>query len=172
MSQYSSQLRDTRWQKKRLELLESSEWTCSGCGESGTKELHVHHKYYLKGKAPWEYPNEALEVLCEKCHTEAKSTNDNFKREYNICVEIAGSSEIDELLSGFLKAHLWASQGFSGLPKGNTDLECEGICAALFIADGRFPIDSIGDMIKNEYFARHLKANNSTWLNKGKRVKS
>jgi hypothetical protein len=28
----------------------------------------VHHEYYLPGKEPWEYPNEALIILCESCH--------------------------------------------------------------------------------------------------------
>jgi hypothetical protein len=32
--------------------------------------LHVHHKYYVKGKLAWEYPNEALVCLCQTCHQE------------------------------------------------------------------------------------------------------
>jgi 5-methylcytosine-specific restriction endonuclease McrA len=34
------------------------------------KDLHVHHKYYQKGRNPWEYPNEALTTLCWHCHEE------------------------------------------------------------------------------------------------------
>lgn len=30
--------------------------------------LQVHHKYYQKGKLPWEYPDEALTALCWECH--------------------------------------------------------------------------------------------------------
>lgn len=30
--------------------------------------LHVHHKYYIKNKLPWEYSNEALITLCQNCH--------------------------------------------------------------------------------------------------------
>lgn len=30
--------------------------------------MHVHHKYYLKGANPWEYPLEALCTLCPACH--------------------------------------------------------------------------------------------------------
>lgn len=33
------------------------------------KGLNVHHKYYIRGKKPWEYPDdEALVTLCEDCH--------------------------------------------------------------------------------------------------------
>ncbi len=31
--------------------------------------LHVHHKYYIKGKNPWEYNSEALITVCSKCHS-------------------------------------------------------------------------------------------------------
>lgn len=32
--------------------------------------LHVHHKYYIPGRKPWEYPYEACEVLCRGCHAQ------------------------------------------------------------------------------------------------------
>lgn len=35
------------------------------------KGLNVHHKYYVKGKSPWEYSDEALITLCEDCHKKA-----------------------------------------------------------------------------------------------------
>jgi hypothetical protein len=64
---YRDQLRDPRWQKKRLEALEASGWECSNCGDE-TKMLHVHHKRYVKGRMAWEYDLEELAVLCEPCH--------------------------------------------------------------------------------------------------------
>ncbi len=30
--------------------------------------LHVHHKYYILSKNPWDYPEEALVTLCNWCH--------------------------------------------------------------------------------------------------------
>ena len=30
--------------------------------------LNVHHSYYIRGKKPWEYPDDALVTLCEDCH--------------------------------------------------------------------------------------------------------
>ena len=32
--------------------------------------LQVHHKHYVEGKLPWEYPNEYLITLCNWCHFE------------------------------------------------------------------------------------------------------
>ena len=34
------------------------------------RTLHIHHKYYLLDKMPWEYDNEALQTLCWHCHEE------------------------------------------------------------------------------------------------------
>lgn len=36
--------------------------------EKNPKVLNIHHKYYVKGKAPWEYDNDALITLCQDCH--------------------------------------------------------------------------------------------------------
>jgi len=55
------------WQKRRLEILERDNWTCQGCGDKKST-LHVHHKYYERGKLPWNYPITALVTLCEGCH--------------------------------------------------------------------------------------------------------
>lgn len=32
--------------------------------------LHVHHHYYILGKYPWQYNEQALVTLCNSCHTE------------------------------------------------------------------------------------------------------
>lgn len=66
-SSYAAKLRDPRWQKKRLEVLERSGWACEMCGESKLT-LHVHHKQYLKGREPWEYDADQLASLCATCH--------------------------------------------------------------------------------------------------------
>lgn len=63
---YSEKLRDPRWQKKRLEILQRDNFTCQHCKDTET-ELHVHHNQY-KGN-PWDVPNETLNVLCKFCHT-------------------------------------------------------------------------------------------------------
>ena len=63
---YREQLRDVRWQKLRLEALAAAGWKCRDCG--GSDFLNVHHRRYVAGRAPWEYPLDDLKVLCEGCH--------------------------------------------------------------------------------------------------------
>lgn len=65
---YVVKLRDPRWQKQRLKILERDRWTCQVC-ESTTDTLAVHHLYYEGATDPWEYPDEALLTLCEECHS-------------------------------------------------------------------------------------------------------
>ena len=64
---YSEKLKHPLWQKKRLEVLHRSSFTCGMCG-SKEKTLHVHHGYYSRGAMPWEYPDDAYHCLCFDCH--------------------------------------------------------------------------------------------------------
>lgn len=64
---YSEKLRDPRWQRKRLEIFERDAWRCAWCTES-TRPLTVHHRWYERGREPWDYPDAALVTLCETCH--------------------------------------------------------------------------------------------------------
>lgn len=64
---YRESLRDPRWQKLRLQILERDGWRCLRCG-TGEKTLNVHHKHYQAGLEPWEYPAASLETICEDCH--------------------------------------------------------------------------------------------------------
>ena len=64
---YKSKLLDPRWQKKRLEILNRDNWTCTICGCTG-KTLHVHHKNYIYGSNPWEYTDTNFISLCNDCH--------------------------------------------------------------------------------------------------------
>lgn len=64
---YADLLKDPRWQKKRLEIMERDKFTCQSCGDTKTT-LNVHHAYYEKGKMPWEYPEDSLITWCEECH--------------------------------------------------------------------------------------------------------
>lgn len=69
---YSEKLRDPRWQKKRLEILQRDQFTCVSCVDIES-ELHVHHGYYAKGLEPWEYPDDTLWTLCNRCHKQAEA---------------------------------------------------------------------------------------------------
>lgn len=69
MAVYAQQLRDPRWQKRRLEILSRDEWECTECGAKDT-ELHVHHARYKYGLKPWEYEDVDLSTMCSKCHND------------------------------------------------------------------------------------------------------
>lgn len=64
---YFEQLKDPRWQRKRLEIMQRDEFACSCCA-SETKTLNVHHTYYERNVLLWDYPSGSLVTLCEDCH--------------------------------------------------------------------------------------------------------
>lgn len=69
---YSEKLKDPRWQRKRLEVLERDQFTCSCCGDT-EMELQVHHLSYKPKTEPWEYELENFQTLCKYCHLIAES---------------------------------------------------------------------------------------------------
>lgn len=64
---YSEKLKDPRWQKKRLEILQRDDFKCLCCGEK-EKTLHVHHFQEDYSIEPWGHDNISLVTLCEDCH--------------------------------------------------------------------------------------------------------
>lgn len=66
---YAQKLKDPRWQKKRLLILNRDKFTCTNCG-SEDKTLHIHHLVYENGGNPWDSPDDNLLTLCEDCHEE------------------------------------------------------------------------------------------------------
>jgi len=76
---YLDKLKDPRWQKKRLEILEAAGWACEDCGSNG-RTLHVHHKRYRKHADPWEYDRKELLALCEQCHKDVTLLLDDINK--------------------------------------------------------------------------------------------
>lgn len=74
---YYEKLKDPRWQRKRLEILDDAKFECQNCGED-KKPLNVHHILYRKGTDPWDYHPSLLQCLCEKCHEEWHDQRDEF----------------------------------------------------------------------------------------------
>jgi hypothetical protein len=69
---YAELLKDPRWQKKRLEIMERDKWTCQVCLDKEST-LTVHHKSYKQDECgefldPWEYDDSDLTTLCDECH--------------------------------------------------------------------------------------------------------
>jgi 5-methylcytosine-specific restriction endonuclease McrA len=63
---YPEQIKDGRGQRKRLEIMSRDKFQYLNC--HGTNALNVHHLYYESGAMIWEYDNEVLVTLCERCH--------------------------------------------------------------------------------------------------------
>jgi hypothetical protein len=72
---YAEKLESPQWQRRRLEIYKLHDFTCQRCGNT-QMQLTVHHRYYIKGREPWEYPDAALITLCSVCHKEAHEMRD------------------------------------------------------------------------------------------------
>lgn len=72
---YSEKLKDPRWQKKRLEILERDDFTCQRCFAKD-KTLQIHHWKYAR--EPWDVENGYLITLCEDCHEDVRELFDSL----------------------------------------------------------------------------------------------
>jgi hypothetical protein len=102
---YWEKLKDPRWQKKRLEVLQRDEFRCRNC-HSESKTLNVHHAFYERGREPWEYDGECLLTLCEECHTRYHRAQNELLRH----IAIGPIDAIEEVL-GFAKANRTGLRG-------------------------------------------------------------
>jgi hypothetical protein len=73
---YSEKLRDPRWQRKRLSIMQRDDWQCRHC-QSKDKTLTVHH--YLYSGNPWEVDDQFLVTLCEDCHQQRQDLDSDAK---------------------------------------------------------------------------------------------
>ncbi len=101
MSNYSELLRDPRWQKRRLQIMDRDQYTCQRCF-SDTKPLNVHHRIYYSGHNPWEYGDIDLVTLCEDCHKyESDNLNAALKNLSDVIRSLFLSDDIRKLTIGF-----------------------------------------------------------------------
>jgi hypothetical protein len=89
---YFEKLKDPRWQKRRLEVLDQNGWACEDCGET-SKTLHVHHGYYESGKEPWEYDDLSLHVVCEDCHGRTTELMKRIRRQIG-CLPVSSLGKL------------------------------------------------------------------------------
>jgi hypothetical protein len=99
---YRSQYLDPRWQKKRLEVMESTSFKCESC-DSETNTLNVHHKQYIPNRDVWDYRRDQFLVLCEDCH-------EAYHSEFDWLNEVIGSVDPKNLSRKGMAAFLagWA----------------------------------------------------------------
>lgn len=100
---YAEKLKDPRWQKRRLEVLEAAGWKCQAC-KATDKTLHVHHNFYRTRTHPWDYPNHAFLALCEQCHQSAECQRQELLQCIENIYESKSSADFVGAVIGFLKA--------------------------------------------------------------------
>lgn len=89
---YWELLRDPRWQKMRLEIMQRDSFACKQCGDEKST-LNVHHTYYERDKMPWDYPPWSLHTLCEPCHETAEEDLATLRR----AIGLLSLRQIEEL---------------------------------------------------------------------------
>lgn len=100
---YSEKLKDPRWQKKRLEVLNRDNFTCRDCG-SDKKTLHVHHCAY-SGPDPWMASESSLLTLCADCHESRQSLEDDAHTMLGqIMAKMTHKTGAENELDGFVKS--------------------------------------------------------------------
>lgn len=75
---YAEELKHPMWQQCRLRVFERAGFQCERCA-SDDRQLHAHHKVYLRGRKVWEYPVQLLECLCDACHSRAHVEKEQFE---------------------------------------------------------------------------------------------
>ncbi len=63
----SEKLKDPRWQKKRLLIMQRDQFKCQRCGNT-EENLQVHHLVYEENREPWDIPDENLITYCQSRH--------------------------------------------------------------------------------------------------------
>lgn len=103
---YQEKLKDPRWQRKRLKILERDDFQCQRCCEV-KNTLHVHHLKY-EGSNPWDTPDEYLQTLCENCHKEETENGSISAKELVNTIRSKGflHDDLIELAEGFNKMEM------------------------------------------------------------------
>lgn len=77
-SRYAEKLLDNRWQQVKSSIQIRDQFTCQKCG-CKDKVVQVHHRHYLTGRDPWDYPDNLLVLLCSSCHKEEEECAEILK---------------------------------------------------------------------------------------------
>jgi hypothetical protein len=74
---YADLLQRDEWKIRKAQIIARDQDKCCNCGKTGNDvPLVVHHKCYVQGLDPWEYPDEALITLCMDCHHDWHQNNE------------------------------------------------------------------------------------------------
>lgn len=107
MKTYEEKLKDPRWQKKRLEILERDNWMCQECRDEDST-LIVHHIDYLPNRDPWDYPNILLITLCKECHEFDRKERPGLEKAVISALKLDFTlSDMVDIAFGFSNLKLW-----------------------------------------------------------------
>lgn len=120
MAEYVDLLKRPEWFARRAEVIEAAGNECQGCGIHGAA-FQVHHLYYLRGRKPWEYPDDALQCLCASCHTQAGLLNEELQF-------LIGHLDNHEKLFAFLKREIAEKVGGRALHEMLDELRADRRC--------------------------------------------
>jgi len=56
--------------------------------------LEVHHVCYVRGKEPWEYPDELLKCLCPVCHYDRQISDEDALYQFARKIARMGKSQV------------------------------------------------------------------------------
>lgn len=93
---YAAKLRDPRWQRKRLAILNRANFTCEDCGATD-KTLNVHHSLYMREQEPWEAADCTLRAVCEDCHKLRAAVEKEAVRKMRVTFALLSRAEIEDL---------------------------------------------------------------------------
>lgn len=138
---YAEMLKDPRWQKKRLEVMQRDGFRCQHC-LSNKKELQVHHIVYRKGAKPWEYDNKDLITLCKQCH---ELETEEKKRSYEEFMELKSAFESKGYSYELLNSVLYRL--YTALENYDSDNDLKDTKACDFLEDCIYGTQNFNDII-------------------------
>lgn len=140
---YSDKLKDPRWQKKRLEIMQRDGFQCVNCHDK-EKMLNVHHIRYDK-KGIWHGDDHYKITLCESCHKLAEETKRQFEemvsklgvgKSYDILLALWSSILDFESVHGHLWPEAILDKARISLLKRNVYLDVKKGCSLNVILEG------------------------------------
>jgi hypothetical protein len=122
--------------------MERDNFCCIVCFDK-ENSLNVHHRYYEFGKDPWDYDNDVLVTLCDKCH--------GYEHDY--------MKEASERITKELKKRFFSHDliNIANALNKSTFLHVDDVISAVickFFTDQDFQQNALGDyfrVIQSEY---------------------
>lgn len=141
---YAEMLKDPRWQKKRLEVMQRDGFRCQHC-LSEDRPLQVHHLVYDKDKKPWEYENDQLITLCEDCHQRETEENSDIYGFFKTLVNQFKKSKLSLSVLNYILGQL--SEFLYSFNKNEEYDQCDKEAIKQFIELCIYSYGELGDVI-------------------------